>query len=154
MGLATDVNFVVSAELTKNEDINSVARVPYDFAFEKKFATDEADKVWADARTLAIGASEDIDVLGGITDVFGVPITLATIKAIAINSMGDLKLGDHADNILLLDSGSGLLIPADAGLFVASPNGWPVAANTNIIRIENISGAELEYSILVIGLAA
>jgi hypothetical protein len=155
MGLDSDINLSVSARLTKDNDLSSVAYVPVDFPFEKMFATDEADKLWWDSRTLSASASEDLDVASGLTDVFGVPITLNTVKVLAIKSASPIQVGGSPDNLAVLLPDSVVDLPADTGMVTTSSTGWAVAPGTNIVRITNPDSVEaITYDILIIGLSS
>jgi hypothetical protein len=155
MGLTTDVNLCVSVELTKDTNPNAVARVPFDFSYEKYIQTDQADKVWWDVRTLAASASEDIDLAGVLNDAFGVPITLVSLKTLGVvadpANEADLELGGGAT---FLGASSSMLIRPDGALVLSAPTiGYEVSpGSTDVIRVTNLSLTDAAtYSIIVVG---
>jgi hypothetical protein len=155
MGLTTDVNLCVSIELTKDSSASAVAKVPFDFAYEKYLQTDQADKVWWDVRTLAASASEDIDLVGVLNDAFGVQITLAQLKTLGVvadpANEADLELGGSAS---FLGAGATCLVRPDGAMVLSAPTvGYEVAPGaTDVIRVTNLSLTEAAtYSIVIVG---
>lgn len=160
MGLTVDLNAVFSAVLTKQNDLSSIGRTPLDFSYDRYLTDPTVDTLWWDTRTLALSSAEDLDVTSGLTDVYGVPINLSSLYALAVVASNDnvasLKLGNSANNVGVLDGSSSVLIPPGSGVFLSAPiAGWAVTPTDSIIRVENLSAsAAATYSIMFVGKAA
>ena len=133
----------------------------------------QVDQVFHDRRTLAGGASEELDLAGALTNAFGATVTFAKIKGIAIINRSnetldghsptdaDLDIGGAAANAFqgpFVDSSDKLNLAAGAPLLIAKPDadGWTVTAGTgDLLKIENKDGSEeAVYDIVLVGEAA
>jgi len=126
---------------------------------------DQADRVFSETRTLAASGTYDLDLAGVLTDVFGVALTFARIKAIIL-----FALAANTNNVVLGNSGvNAFLGPFGAAahtvnvmpggmLVMVSPNatGWPVTAGTgDILKTTNSAGGTgVTYDIVLIGASA
>lgn len=125
--------------------------------------TGKADLVFSDTRTLAASASENLDLAGGLTDVFGAAITFAKIVAIYIKassantnsvliggaaSNGFFGFFNDATDILKLPPGASVLLTNDAGFTVT-------AATGDILKAANsAAGTSVSYDIVAVGRSA
>jgi hypothetical protein len=122
------------------------------------------DKVWSDKRTIAASSSEELDLAGGLTDVYGGTVTLATVKMLAIvassANTNDVVVGAASENAwdaLLGDSGTLTLKPGQ--FFVTglpSAAGMGVTASTaDLLKVANSSsGSSVTYDIFLYGATA
>lgn len=124
----------------------------------------QADRMWSDDRTLAASATENLDLAGVLTDIFGAGISFAKVKAIilvaAAGNVDDIVLGGAASNGFLGPFGAaahtvavrpgGVVLLADAGA------GWPVTPGTgDLLKVTNAAGgASGSYKIIVLGTSA
>jgi hypothetical protein len=122
----------------------------------------KADRIFHDYRTLATGATENLDLAGVLTDPLGNTLTFVTIKEI-------LFIGDDTNTtILTIGNGTNPFVgPFGAGTHthdlrpgglyhaVAPATGWTVTAGTaDIIKVTNASGADASYRVVLIGTSA
>lgn len=124
----------------------------------------QADRMWSDDRTLAASASENLDLSGVLSDVFGAVASFAKVKAIilvaAAGNAGDIVLGGAASNGFVGPFGGaahtvairpgGVVLLADAGA------GWAVTAGTgDLLKVANAAGgAAGSYKVIVLGTSA
>ena len=125
-------------------------------------AADQASQAFSDERTLAASTSEDLDLAGGLTDVFGNAIAFTKIKAIAI--FADADNGDNVEvggaasngfNSWVGAVGDQVIIPPGGMFLLTAPDlaGFPVTSSTgDLLTINNAdSGASGTYKIVLIG---
>lgn len=118
-----------------------------------------ADIAYVARRSLAATTSENLDLAGVLTDVFGSTITAAKVKAILVvadtSNAGDLVIGAAATNPFVGPLGGttptvavrpgGLLLIADPQL------GWTVTAGTgDLLKVNNLGAGTAGYRISVI----
>ncbi|MGW1267537.1 hypothetical protein [Streptomyces sp. NPDC002491] len=126
----------------------------------------KADKVWADRRTLAASATEDLDLAGVLLDAFGSAITLARVKGLVVAASKD-----NTNNVLvgaasgspwatLLNSTGVVTLRPGAFLAVgtgaADAVGYAVTATSaDLLKVANSAGStSVAYDILIIGASA
>lgn len=122
---------------------------------------DKAEKVWQSTRTLAASATEDLDLSGGLTDIYGVSLTFTKIKAILIAALkantNDVIVGNAAINALLLfgvATATRAIKPGSFDLYTDnSAAGIVVTAGTgDLLKILNGGGGTgVTYDIIVVG---
>jgi hypothetical protein len=157
MPLSLDVNLVINTVLTKPNDLSSIARVPLDFVYEKSLFDPTVDVAWWDTRSLGATTEEELNVTSGLTDVFGIPIELASIFALAVvaslDNLGSLELGGATNNIDAFDSDSIVFVPPGGSVFLSAPvAGWTVVPTTaDVIKVRNSAADEATYNIVVVG---
>jgi len=127
-------------------------------------SADQADLIFRDQRTLALSTSENLDLAGGLTSVFGATLTFVKVKMIYVKAKstngGNIIVGGAAANAFVgpfADSSDKVNIPAGGLYHVADPTtGWTVTAGTgDILKIENDDGAaEGVYDIIIVGTSA
>jgi len=124
----------------------------------------QADKAFADTRTLALSANEDLDLAGSLLDPFGATLTFVKVKGIylkaAAGNTNSVILKPAAANGFLGPFGAAthtLTIPPSGFLVLAAPvSGWAVTAATadNINVANSAAGTSVTYDIVIIGTSA
>jgi len=123
----------------------------------------KADLVFADTRTLAASANENIDLAGSLTDAFGATLTFVKVVAIYIKAAdgntNNVVVGWAASNgfvtpfgaatdTVKVGPGGTFLLTNDAGFAVT-------AATGDLLKIANGgSGTPVTYDIVVVGRSA
>lgn len=128
--------------------------------FEGTDATNKANILFSDRRTLAASANEDIDLAGALADAFGATITAAEIVAIFISAASgntnNVNVTRPASNGFagpFLAAGDGVSVrPGEWQPFV-SQSGWAVTAGTgDLLNVANSAGStSVTYDIVVVG---
>lgn len=128
--------------------------------------TGTADRLYQAQRTIAASGTDDLDLAGVLTDIFGTTITFVRIKALyiaaAAGNTNNVVVGAAASNqwaTLLNTTGTIQLRPGAACLFVAGsadPTCWTVTAATgDILRLTNgAGGSTVTYDIAIVGASA
>ena len=123
---------------------------------------DEANKVYTARRTLAGAASEEIDLAGTLTDLFGDSVVATKVKALVIHNLktdvgAKLEIGGAAANAFpLFKATNDIYTLGPNGIFFIwepSAAGLPVAAGTgDLLKIANISSpsVSIDYDIMMI----
>ncbi|TIN82644.1 hypothetical protein [Mesorhizobium sp.] len=124
----------------------------------------QADLIFADTRTLAASATEDLDLAGSLTDVFGATITMAEVVAILVladaGNTNNVVVGDAASPVPLFGGTNPTISVKPGGMFmIAAPNAagqFTVGAgSTDDLKIANSGGGTgVTYSIVVVGRSA
>lgn len=128
-------------------------------------AINKADLVYTKQRTLGIGASEELDLYGVLTDTFGVVLNFAKIKMIYVKAKLDngalIKVGNAAANQWVGPFGGGTEtqeLEGGAMYMAATPSlaGWAVTnGSADKLGIENSDGAAVAvYDIVLVGTSA
>lgn len=122
----------------------------------------QADVIFSDTRSVATGATDDLDLNGGgLLDPFGAAFAPVKVKALYIKSNAanttNLTIGNDAlplpvvsaDDTITLQPGGVLLLvwPAAAGIAVG-------AGATDTLQIVNGAGATATYDIIILGTSA
>ncbi len=138
----TVVSAGVKGSVTSTPDIGSL-NYAVNFAASLTFAdgtgANQANMIWADQRTLSASATEDLDLAGGLTNVFGAALTFTKIKAIIITAAGD-----------------GIALTPGAFFAAGFPNlaGIGVTGGTgDLLTLTNSAGTTpVTYNIVVVGI--
>ena len=159
-------NLKKALDLSTAQDIISAnGNISWALAFGT--AADKADDVWHDQRTLAVGATEDLDVSGDMENAFGDLFTPLRIKAIfiktSVGSTANLLMGgaaanqfstmfgDATDVLVVRGAGGGIMLMApDATGYVVTP------ATGDILKMTHDGSTtdDLVYDIILIGASA
>ena len=147
--------------------VSDSARVEYSQSLVDGTAADQADKIWHDQRTVAAGASDDLDLTALVQAIFGgsLSLALAKVKALFIvntstTSGQDLKVGGSGANAFAApfdaDDDAKVLVPADSMLLLVNKkSGWPVTnGSADTLRINNPGAAAVTYKIVIVGTSA
>lgn len=123
-------------------------------------ATNKANILFSDRRTLAASANEDIDLAGALSDAFGASITAAEVIAIFVSAASgntnNVQVTRPASNGFagpFLAAGDGIAIkPGEWHPFV-SQSGWAVTAGTgDLLNVANSgAGTPVTYDIVIVG---
>jgi hypothetical protein len=126
-----------------------------------------ADRVWTDTRTLAASATEDLDLAGVLTDVYGATITFVKVKGLLVaaaagNTNNVIVGGASATQFVSWVGGATHTVTVRPGavfaLFAgdADANGYATAAgSTDLLKIANSGGTtSVTYDIAIIGTSA
>lgn len=131
------------------------------YPFVDGTGANQANLVWSDSRTLASGATENLDLAGVLTGMLGGTVTFSCIKAIRVRSAAGNTtnlliggaasngfagcFGDPTDTVKVKPGGEFLWIDPGAA-------GEPVTAGTgDLLKIANGSGAAATYTIEILG---
>ncbi len=126
----------------------------------------KADRLFADTRTLAASATEDLDLSGALLDALGGPAAFARVKGLIVSASKDntnnVVFGAASSNAwatLLNSTGTVTLRPGASAAFiagVADATGWGVTAGTgDLLKVANSAGStSVTYDIVVIGNSA
>jgi hypothetical protein len=127
----------------------------------------KADMVWSDRRALGASANETLDLVGSLTNAFGVTVSFSKIKAILLHNRSD-EQGTATDAALKLEPGAAPpdnsitipVLPAGGIVLVACSDangflGTLAGGSKDGIKITNLDGVDtLSYDIIVIGESA
>jgi hypothetical protein len=170
MALATSITVNLGAKQSATLDLGaSVANITKNFALTLTSGTaaGQADKIFADTRTLAASTNEDLDLAGTLTDPSGATVVFAKVKAILIcaasgntnnvvvggaasNAFSSM-FGDATDKVVIRPGGHVSLSVGSGDL-----NAYAVTAGTgDLLRVANSgAGTSVTYDIIVIGTSA
>jgi hypothetical protein len=119
----------------------------------------EIDDYWADAaRTLATGASEDLDLQALANGPRSATVTFVEVRGLCIvakaTNTTTLTLAPGTANPWTA-LGAALSLDLEPGtyfrLFCAQDGKYPVTAGSKTLKVTNAAGASAEYAILVLG---
>jgi hypothetical protein len=169
MTLTTTANMVLSFAQVPTIDLGdgSVRRkVSAAVTLTDGTGAGQADRVFADTRTLGVSATEDLDLSGALTDAFGATQVFARVKAVmfkaAVGNTNNVQVTRPASNgfPLFMAAGDGIsLRPGECfGVLcdAADTVGHLVTAATgDLLTITNSgAGTSVSYDIIVIGASA
>lgn len=174
MALATTFSLSLGATLTKDRDLGGVATDALALAERIELITGtgagKADKLWYDERTLNASSSEDLDLVGSLSDTFGDLFSPVRIKALIVKAAP--RSGTANTNNVVLGAASGTQWAALLGVAgtvtlrpgsifavcagVADATGYVCAAGaTDLLKVANSSsGTSVSYQVAVIGASA
>lgn len=157
------MKMVLSADMTLAPDLGTAAQaIPYEkrISFTDGAGANQINTVWQDVRQIAASTTEDIDLAGGISDVFGNVLTLTKLKGIFIfahaTNTNNLLIGGDAASIPLFGAVNDLIVIYPGSFFaVCNPNaaGYTVTASTgDVLQIANSgAGSVVNYDIILFG---
>jgi|ERR1044072_644602 hypothetical protein len=176
MSLITEVSLRVHATLTKASDLGADTEDDLDFVHRVRLLSGttagKADKLWYDERTLGASATEDLDLVGALSDAFGATVSQARIKGLyvlaepkdpdATRNTNNVVIGGASATqwaALLGTTGTvtvrpGCLLAVQCGELDAT--GYVCAAGaTDLLKVANSAGSTgVTYQIIVIGASA
>jgi hypothetical protein len=160
--LTTKVYAEIDASLTGAPTVGTVSadqNVAGQVLLNSGTGSGNADIAYVARRSLAGTTSENLDLAGVLTDVFGNTVTAAKVKAILVvtdsSNNGDLVIGAAATNPFVgpLGGTTPTIAVRPGGLFlVADPLlGWTVTAGTgDLLKVNNLGAGVAGYRISVI----
>src|SRR5262245_36189267 len=166
MGLTATIKPLLAVTLTGSNDFAAPTwALPALAALElaSGVGAGQADRVFADQRTLGAGGNDDFDLVGGaLLDPMGAAFSVARIKALYIKNKHatlPLTLGGGAAPVTSLWGASGDVAVIRPGGFElkAAPDAtaFVVTGTTaDILRISNAGGSPVDYDIILIGASA
>ena len=133
----------------------------YSQTFANGTGASQANMWWHDQRTLTASATEDLDLAGSLTSVFGTTITLTSLKGVlvyaATGNTNNVNVTRPAANGItwLLAAGDGISLKPGAWVawFDPSANGATVTAGTaDLITFTNSAGTNtITYDVFLLG---
>jgi len=159
--LTSQLDVRLRSDYTGTETL-SIPRDNLDYTLTRQWTSGtgsySCNLVYRSSRTLASGASESLDIRGGITDVFGDTVSFGRVKALYIENLGSTTLTfGNPDAATGMSSWFGAvshtaLIVGSGTLVLSSPyDGFAVAAGSDTIKITNASGGTGRYYIWIVG---
>src|SRR5262245_37171162 len=102
---------------------------------------DQADRIFHDRRTLSASATENLDLAGVLTDIFGDALSFARIKLIYVKAAAantnNVLVGGAASNAFPFLGDATDIVPLKPGEWFVKVTGsataWPVTAGTGDI---------------------
>lgn len=133
-----------------------------DLIWRSGIGYDEADLIFSDTRSLAGGANEDLDLVGGFSDAFGTVVSPAKIKLLIIENLNTdtqiLTVKAAAANgwAGFLSSGGAFVHPGSSQmpgmLIIPAPKGVAITAGTgDLLNVANAAGNACSYRITIVG---
>jgi hypothetical protein len=168
MPVISDFSLTASVAQTKANDFtltaDPLAKI-WSTHLESGTGAGQADKAFHDQRTLTASATEDLDLAGTLTDVYGATITFVRIKGLFVVASASntnnvvIGAGTNPWATLFTATGTVTLKPGAAcGFFAGSGDaiGWPVTAATgDILKVANSgAGTSVTYDVVVVGCSA
>ncbi len=169
MALSTSLRLALSARVTSALDLGTAqAPATIDAAVSLVDGTGagEADRIFADTRTLAASATEDLDLAGALLDPLGGAAAMARLKALVVRAAAgntnNVLVGRAASNgISTLFGATGAVI-LRPGEFLAiacaatDATGHVVTGGTgDLLTVANSgAGSTVTYDIVAIGASA
>lgn len=162
-GVRGDIRFSMNLTHVGSNDIGA-PKMPVDVEklltlYEGTGATNQANLMFSDRRTVAASSNEDIDLAGALSDAFGASITAAEIVAIFVGAaaanVNNVQVTRPASNGFIgpfLAAGDGVSVkPGEWAAFV-SQSGWAVTAGTgDLLNVANSSsGSSVTYDIVIV----
>lgn len=167
MALSATIKASIGATLTRTADFESASSAIADslsVALTDGTGAGQADVIFKDQRTLGASATEDLDLSGSLTNIYGVTAVFARIKAIlvtaATGNTNNVNVTRPASNgvPLFLAASDGISVrPGGAFLWVAPDlTGIAVTASTgDLLTLTNSAGTTgVTYNITIIGASA
>lgn len=121
----------------------------------------QASNMFHDTRTLTAAATEDLDLSGGLSNVFGVSLVFTKIKLLAFKAAAgntnnvNIQRATANGFVTFLAALDGVALRPGGVLLLTAPdvNGMAVTAGTgDLLTITNsAAGTSVDYSVLIIG---
>ena len=167
MTLSTSMRLDLKSTLATALDLVT-SRAPLDYSASIALASgtgaNQANLLFADTRTLAASATEDLDLAGVLSDPLGAALTFARIKFVlvkaAVGNTNNVNVTRPASNgvPLFLAAGDGLPIRPGGGNAWWAPDatGVAVTAGTgDLLTFTNSAGStSVTYDVVIIGASA
>lgn len=166
----TSIGVSVAATLNNATlDLGVVATAPLSMATSLALSTGtgagQADKIFADTRTILASANDDLDLAGVLVDALGAVITFARVKALIVRASAantnTLVMGGGASNpvttilggttptLTIRPGGLLALVATEATAYAVT------AATADILRFTNGgAGTSVTYDVVIIGSSA
>jgi hypothetical protein len=167
MSLSASIKITLSANLTRALDLLTAQgqlTKSYIASLTDGTGANQADRIFHDTRTLTASGTEDLDLNGVLTDIYGQACNFARIKGIVV-----LALAANTNNVNVTrpaSNGFPLFLAASDGIPVRpggafawvdpSATGIAVTAGTgDLLTLTNSAGStSVTYDIIIIGASA
>ncbi|HVJ72044.1 MAG TPA: hypothetical protein VM531_11165 [Sphingomicrobium sp.] len=151
-----DTDLINAGDFSSGKD---QLRLTLESLFANGTGLGQANNVYSKRRTLTTGASEDLDVSGSLTNLFGTSLVFTKIKAIAIQSLAanttNLTVSRPANGLPFLSAVGDALVLTPGGIFVfVDPSAAGVAVtggSADLINVANAAGASASYDVVIVG---
>lgn len=167
MGAQATFKLSLEALLTGTVDIGTVQHaLAYGPAivFDDGTGASQINQVFADTRTLAASATEDLDLAGGLTNALGATVTFTKVRALIIRpaatNTNNVLVGGASSNQFSTPFGAGthtVTVRPGGLLALVAPDatGYVVTAGTgDLLKLANSSsGTGVTYDIVILGTA-
>jgi hypothetical protein len=165
-GVNADVRISVTGGVTRTTNRGSVRASISEqnlVQFTAGTGTGKADICFDDERTIAASSSENLDLAGALSDVFGSTITAAKVKAIYIEALStntnNVVVGGAASNAFVGPFGDAtdkLVVEPGCAVCITSKAGWAVTAGTgDILKVANSgAGTAVTYRVAILAASA
>lgn len=166
-GVSVDINAQLQGAYVGANDLGSVSAAMNArrlIRLTEGTGASQADKMFADERTISASSTENLDLAGSLTDPLGVAVTFAKVKAIMIiasaSNTNDVVVGGAGSNTFtgpFADATDKVAVKPGGVLMIAHPGtGWTVTASTgDILMVGNSgSGTSVTYQVVIIGTSA
>lgn len=166
MGVSLNVKAAITGAYTATRDLADVVqnlKVDTGYGLTTGTTAGKADLVFADTRTLTASSSENLDLAGTLTDVFGATLTFVEVVAIyvkaAAGNTNNVVVGGAASNGFVTPFGASTdtVKVGPGGVFLLTNDaGFGVTAGTgDILKIANGGGStSVTYDIVIVGRSA
>lgn len=137
----------------------------YQMLYSTGTGAGSADRIFHDQRTIAASGTDDLDLAGVLTDVFGATVTFARIKALMVaaasGNTNNVIVGNAATNGFITWVGAAThTVTVRPGGFLClaatDATSYAVTAGTgDLLRIANSgAGTSVVYDVVLIGASA
>jgi hypothetical protein len=164
MSVSANIDITIRGTLIGSNDLGS-PQMPFELSDRTTFSpgnlAGQANIVFADTRTIAASANDDLDLNGTLSAVFGGTIGFTLVRAIMIRAAAgntnNVVMSPGATNGFLGPFGAAAhtvaIRPGDEFLVTNRNAGWTVTPTTgDILRIANSgAGTTVTYDIIIIG---
>jgi hypothetical protein len=163
---STSIAFSVGATANNQFDLNK-ATAPLTYAKSFGWTTgagaSQADRAFADTRTIAPSGTDDLDLTGtALQDILNVNLALVRVKLIAVfaysANTNNVVIGAAAATQFVGPFGANthtIAIPPGGVFMVSAPTaaGWTVGAGaSDLLRVANSgAGTSVTYDIIILG---
>lgn len=154
-------NYQKTTGITGGTALTYAPSLSWTFSLASGTATGQVDLLYAGTRVLALSTSEDLDLAGGLTDVFGATLTFVKVKYIYIKAAAantnNVVVGGATSNQFVGPFGAGthtLAILPGAVLELMHPTtGWTVTPATgDLFKVLNGgAGTSVTYDLIIAG---
>lgn len=164
MALDTRFKLTLSSVLTGALDLQprtAPLNVAKNIALTNGTGANQADRVWADTRTITASSTDSIDLAGSLTDAFGAALTFARIKLLLVTAApgntNNVVVTRPASNGVPLFSAAGDACPVrPGGVFAwacSDATGVAVTAGTGDLLdfVNSAGGSTVTYDVVIIG---
>jgi hypothetical protein len=171
MAQSTKLSLTLSAAITSAPDLATVtatARKTLSETLDSGTGAGQADLVFCDTRSLATGATENLDLAGGsLTSPLGAALTFVEVVGILVVAASanttDLTVGNGTNPVVggpFGATGTNTIVLQPGGVFLwqvgssATSAVQVTAATADILKVTNAAGATASYDIVLIGRSA